>query len=495
MPLIKLKLTFSFSLLMLIFGANLAFATENIDTITLIDNYLTQLQNDQNFSGAVLIIKGNKKVLCKGYGYADKENKIKFTPRTLTSIGSITKSFTATAILKLVEQHKLELNDKLNKFFPQVPKDKQNITLHHLLTHSAGFHEFLKDDAGDYENINTNDFLNRAFKEPLAFEPGTKAVYTNVGYSILGIIIEQVSGLEYETFLKLRILQPIGISQIGYHYPINQNDTIAKGYRNNILWGTHQQKFDEAKGGPYWNLKANGGLEASLNDIFLWANSFTNKTILHDTIINKMFNSHIVEDGMSGQYYFGYGCNISKSRRNTKVIDNGGSNGIYHARLIRLPEEDVIFYMVTNESSINTNMVLPNVTQLYFKGFIEQDALAIKAPFENELAQKIYTIIQEPLTNTLEKELINAQIEIHDDMILLEVGQRLIQENKPQLALILYDLYTLKFPNIVVAWNDKADVYMMLNNKEMAISCYKKALALRPANQRAMDALNNIEKH
>ena len=161
---------------------------------------------------------------------------------------------------------------------------------------------------------------------------------------------------------------------------------------------------DRAGGGPYWNLKGNGGLEASLNDMSLWANSFTNKTILKESTIEAMFKPHILEEGYDGQSYFGYGCNISKSRRNTKMIDNGGSNGIYFARLIRLPEEGLVFYMVTNESTINTNKVLPNVTQLYFKGVIEQDALA-QSKFENPMSKQIYDIMEMPSTMDLDKEL------------------------------------------------------------------------------------------
>ncbi len=92
--------------------------------------------------------------------------------------------------------------------------------------------------------------------------PGTKAIYTNVGYSILGIIIEEISGKDYESYLKQALFKPMGITQIGYHFPLMKNDTIAIGYKNGVSWGTHQQRFNEVGGGPYWNLKANGGLEA-----------------------------------------------------------------------------------------------------------------------------------------------------------------------------------------------------------------------------------------
>lgn len=464
------------------------------DTCKLIDNYLSKLTTDKNFSGGLLIVKDGKKIFSKGYGWADKDKKIPFTPSTLASIGSITKAFTATAIMKLVEQNKLSLDDQLKKFFPTVPADKATITIHQLLTHSSGFPEFLKQDGGDYEKINTEEFLKRAFAEPLAFKPGEKAVYTNVVFSILGIIIEQVSGLDYEQFLKSNLFQPVGIKSIGYHYPVEPNDTIAIGYQNGKIWGTHQQHFEQAGGGPYWNLKANGGLEVSLDEMFLWVNSFTNQTILSEPNIQKMFTAHIQEEGYNGESFFGYGCNISQSRRNTKVISNGGSNGIYFARIVRLPEEGLVFYMVTNESSINTNMVLPNVTQLYFQGKIEQDAMTMQPKFENELSKQIYDILEKPTTTDLSIELAKENLKVEDDMVLLEVGQSLMQEKKTDKALVLYKFYTKTFPNIVVAWNDLGDIYLTQNNKDEAIKCYKQALKIRPENPRAKESLDKLTK-
>lgn len=460
------------------------------DTCQVIDSYLTKLSIEKNFSGGLVIIKNGKKIFSKGYGWADKAQAIPFTPSTLASMGSITKAFTATAIMKLAEQGKLSVRDPLKKFFPPVPSDKAPITIHQLLTHSSGFHEFLKEDKGDYEKIEIADFLNRAFAEPLAFAPGEKAVYSNVGMSILAIIIEQVSGLDYEAFLKKELFQPLAIQSIGYHFPSSKNDTIAHGYKNGQDWGTHQQHFMEAGGGSYWNLKGNGGLEASLNDMFLWANAFTNHTVLSEKSIQQMFTAHIVEEGTNGQYSFGYGCNLSKSRRNTLLIDNGGSNGIYFARLLRLPQEGLVFYMVTNESSINTNKVLPNVTQLYFQGVISQDGL-IQPKFETILAEKIYNIIHKNKLADLVQELQKENITIDDDMVLLEVGQKLMDEQKNEEALLLYKYYTTTFPMIVVAWNDMGDVYLKMNKKEDAIKCYKQALKLRPENPRAK---NNLEK-
>ncbi len=464
------------------------------DTCKLIDSYLSKITNEKNFSGALLIVKDGKKIFSKGYGWADKEKKIPFNTGTLASIGSITKAFTATAIMKLAEQNKLALEDQLKKFFPTIPADKANITIHQLLTHSSGFHEFLKQDGGDYEKINTAEFLKRAFAEPLAFKSGEKAIYTNVGFSILGIIIEQVSGLDYEQFLKTNLFQPLGIKGIGYHYPVAQNDSIAIGYQNGKIWGTHQQYFEQAGGGPYWNLKANGGLEVSLDEMYLWLNSFINHTILSEQNIQKMFTAHIQEEGYNGESFFGYGCNISQSRRNTKMVVNGGSNGIYFARIVRLPQEGLVFYMVTNESSINTSMILPNVTQLYFQGRIEQDAMTMQPKFENELSKQLYDILEKPNTTDLASELGKENIKVEDDMVLLEVGQSLMQEKKTDKAFLLYKFYTKTFPNIVVAWNDLGDIYLLQDNKSEAINCYKQALKIRPENTRAKESLDKLNK-
>ncbi|HKO81535.1 MAG TPA: serine hydrolase [Chitinophagaceae bacterium] len=463
------------------------------DTCKLIDKYLTQLADSLNFSGGLLIIKDGTKIFSKGYGWSNREKKIPFTPSTLASMGSITKAFTAAAIMKLTEQGKLSPADSLKKFFPSVPPDKANITIHHLLTHSSGFHEFLNEDGGDYEKVETEEFLKRAFAEPLAFHPGEKAVYTNVGMSILGIIIEKVSGTDYETFLKENLFKTNGIHNIGYHVADVMQDSIAHGYQNGKDWGTIAQHISKAGSKPYWNLKANGGLEASLDDMYLWINAITNHTVLADTTIQKMFTAHVVEEGYGGQSAFGYGCTISKSRRGTKLIDNGGSNGIYFARLVRLPEEGVVFYLVTNESSINANTVLPNITQLYFRGSIDQDATVLKPKFETKEAETIYTILERTKTKDLSSELEKQNINVNDDMVLLEVGQRLIEERKPDEALTLYQFYTKTFPKIIVAWNDMGDVYQMKSNTEEAIKCYNQALKLKPDNQRAKENLEKLK--
>jgi len=420
--------------------------------------------------------------------------KFPFSSNTLASMGSITKAFTASAIMKLVEERKISVDDKLKKYFPDVPADKSEITVHQLLTHSSGFSEFLKNDGGDYEKVTTPEYLKRAFEQPLAFNPGAKAIYTNVGMSILAIIIEKISGMDYEEYLKRELFDPIGVRRISYCYPELKIDTIAHGYINGTDWGTHQSHFKNAGGGPYWNLKGNGGLEASLNDMFTWVNAISEAKVLNSSTLATMFMRHIVEEGMDGNYYFGYGCSISKSKRNTEMIDNGGSNGIYYARLIRLPEEGVVFYMVTNEKSANTNKVLPNVTQLYFQGMIVQDAFEMQSGFESPISEKIFSIIKANDKVDLEDTLRKAKITVNDDMELYEVGRKFVDKGNADGAFCLFKYFTKKYPELVVGWNELGEVYELKNNDQEAIKCYIKALSIRPENSRATSNLNRLSK-
>lgn len=461
------------------------------ERILLVKNHLKNLEKNKSFSGSILIIKDNQELLKAGYGLADQANKIPITSSTLISIGSITKSFTAIAILKLVEGKKLSLDDNLKKFFKGVSEDKAEITLHQLLTHSSGFTEFAEGDKGDYEKVETDEFLQRVFKSKLSFASGTKAVYSNVNFSILGIIIEKISGMDYEKYLREILFAPLGIGHIGYQYPPQKDQQIAIGYRNGTPWGTHQDHFNAAGGGPYWNLKGNGGLEASMDELSIWLKAIKNNRVLTSELTELMFRGQAVEDGTNGFYSFGYGCNISKSRRGTKVVDNGGSNGIYFARIVQFPEEGIIIAMATNESSINTNMVLPDINQLLFTGKIEIQAPR-KHNFEYPKSEKIYDLLTEKGFQNFEVNLRESKIEIQDDVILLEVGELLNTEGKVNEGIALYEYYTKAFPQIVVAQNNLGDLYLAIDQKEKAINCYKQALRIRPENPRAKDALNKL---
>ena len=188
--------------ILLLFIAGVPFAQSTVvrttpKTVRKIEDYLGKLDKI-GYSGSVLIALNGKPVLSRGYGFRDDEQKLKNSPVTISDIGSITKQFTAAAILKLEMQGKLTTDDKIAKYFQNVPPDKSNITIHYLLRHSTGLPGGV---GGDYEKITEAAFVEKVLSSKLRFPVATRFSYSNVGYSLLALIIEKVSGQSYEQYL------------------------------------------------------------------------------------------------------------------------------------------------------------------------------------------------------------------------------------------------------------------------------------------------------
>ncbi|MBL7888211.1 MAG: beta-lactamase family protein [Bacteroidia bacterium] len=313
-----------------------------VPLFTNVDKMLTRLES-QGFNGAVIVADENG-FLSKGYGWADKEAKIKNTPNTAFCIGSITKSFTGAALLKLEMQGKLSVNDLLSKYIKNVPTDKKDITLHHLLTHSSGLPPAI---GQDYEVLGKEDFLVRAFKIKLLFAPGTKYEYSNVGYSVLAAVIEQVSGQSYEEYLNANLFKPAEMTQTGYTMPKWDSKNIAVGYEGNSRWGKpNEQKWD-AKA-PYWNLLGNGGILSTAEDMYKWHKALLTDKVLNEDAKAKYYGRHVEEGEGAGSYY-GYGVVSFPTPRKTWLTAHNGSNGIFYAAFMRYITEKVTIIFLTNQ--------------------------------------------------------------------------------------------------------------------------------------------------
>ena len=224
----------AFSVCVLLFSCSVAISQQNPSKGIVkgnlgakLDRQMRQL-TEKGFSGVLLVAKDGQIVLDKGYGLANKENKTPYTAETVFTVGSITKQFTGAAILKLEMQGKLRTRDKISKYFKDVPPDKTDITLHQLLTHSAGFIHALGDD---YERLTRDEVIKRALASKQRYVPGAKHEYSNVGYSLLGVIIEMVTGGSYERFLHDNLFKPAGMTKTGYVIPKWKRENLAVGYR------------------------------------------------------------------------------------------------------------------------------------------------------------------------------------------------------------------------------------------------------------------------
>src|SRR5262245_13552914 len=195
-----------------------------------LDAYFARLEAF-GFSGAVLVEKEGEVVLSNGYGYADLDRHIAVTPATAFEVASITKTFTASAIVKLAERGDLALSDSLGRFFAETPADKRGIRLAQLLSHSSGIRGPEEANGAVVGDITRQAWLARVFATPLAFPPGTDNEYSNSGFSVLAAVIEVVSREPYEEFVRHHLLEPAGMRQTTFRgSPAPAGIQVARGY-------------------------------------------------------------------------------------------------------------------------------------------------------------------------------------------------------------------------------------------------------------------------
>lgn len=344
-----------------------------------LDDYLTRAEAF-GFSGAILVASRGEIVFRKGYGEADREHQRHLTPDAVFDIGSITKQFTAAAILKLEEQDRLSVTDSIGRFFDGVPADKAGITLHHLLTHTAGLPEYSGDD---YDLMSRDSVVRWALAVPLASPPGASYRYSNVGYSLLGAVVEIASGRPYEAFLQEALLAPAGMRETGYRLRRWAPERIAAAYWGAERWGTPLER-PWAPDGPSWNLRANGGILSTVDDLYRWHLALAGGRVLGTPSREKLFAPHARTDE-AGRSHYGYGWSVTRTDRGTMLISHGGSNGYFSAEFRRYVDEGVVLIFLTNEA-VNRRLVA-RLDRLIFGGAVAAPPAPIPGPPIERLAR------------------------------------------------------------------------------------------------------------
>ncbi len=284
-----------------------------------IDEYFLRLARENHFSGAVLVAQNGEILLKRGYGRVNEsDGSISITPDTVFDIGSISKQFTAAAILRLEQDGLLNVLDRISEYFNDVPPDKAHITIHQLLTHSAGFTEDHFED--DLHPMTRDEAQQAIFSLPLGYQPGTDYHYSNTGYTLLAIIIEKVSGIPYTNYLRQTFFEPLGMTHTGFYNDNWSSSLVANTYFN----GKDQGKPSDWPG-PYWGVMGNGGVLSTVEDLYIWWQSLQNHSVLSPNQTEKLFARHISE-GSSDSFY-GYGWLIQDSPYGNLITHNGGGIG------------------------------------------------------------------------------------------------------------------------------------------------------------------------
>ena len=485
----KTQLVFS-TITLVLLGIVTSYAQEKLssqNTYTKIDNYLSDgIAN--GFSGAILAIKDDELIINKGYGLANKDNKTLNNPNTIFDIGSNTKQFTSTAILKLVELGKLKLTDSLSKFFINLPIEKQSITIHQLLTHSAGFSEAI---GRDFTEITQKEFFEKLFASKLLSKPGEKYSYSNTGYSILGRIIELASGQSYEAFLNEHLFAPAGMLQTGYLLPKWDTKQMSHGYNRNIMETESTITRYQDTGDINWHLKGNGGINSTQNDMLLWYKALKTNLILTPESFTKLTTPYIPMNSKKTHSY-GYGWVVNNSISNTLRFSHNGSNGTFSNTILWFPKKGLYIVYSTNANSEKVESIAYVVAKIIL------DESYSPKPIKNNVYAFAMNYIKQNSTDSSNGLLTLLQENYADDFtnasLLNTIGNLLLRLNKNlDWALELFKINVQHYPDDGNLFDSLGDGYKANNLIDEAIKSYQKAIELgyKDSQKKLTDLIKN----
>jgi CubicO group peptidase (beta-lactamase class C family) len=309
------------------------------------DALLTKFAAQDLFSGSVLIARDGQVLLSKGYGMADQKLGIANTPQTQFLLASVTKQFTAMAILILESQGKLDVQSSVCQYLPDCPAQWQPVTLHHLLTHTGGIPNFT--ETSDYQTYRStpgtvDGMLLRLHDLPLDFAPGASFHYSNSGYFLLGAVIERVSGETYGDFLRQVIFEPLGMAHSGYD---GNQDAMAIGYESGATPALPTDKSVAFSA---------GGLYSTVEDMYRWDQALYTERLVQQPALDRMFS---VQTPSTAELAYGYGWAIgTDSQGGRLVIHSGGFEG-FRTIIARHVDDRLVIILLCNQQNVDTDFV------------------------------------------------------------------------------------------------------------------------------------------
>jgi CubicO group peptidase (beta-lactamase class C family) len=337
-----MKIYKSISLILVFVVSSFIVKAQQNDSITQkLDEYLISANKFHKFNGSALIAQQEKILFQKSYGYKNFARHVLNDSNTIFQIGSITKQFTATVILKLQEEGKLSVKDKLNKYFPDF-KYAGKITLENLLTQTSGIYNYTNDIGAEDSSIVCNPInktlvLNLIFKHKSAFKPGTQFQYSNSNYYLLGLIIEKVTGKPYEQNVRDIIFAPLQMAHSLFDFKHSSDTDIATGYQ--MINDTNQIEATAWRWDSTVSYAA-GAIFSTTGDIYKWAKAIANKKILSGDSWKAALMPHL--------QHYGYGWFID-SLYGHKTIAHGGGLPGFTAYLCYYPDEGITIILLNNE--------------------------------------------------------------------------------------------------------------------------------------------------
>jgi CubicO group peptidase (beta-lactamase class C family) len=333
--------------------------TQNPSINSAVTEYVKAEMQRQHIPGLSLMVVRNGKVIrAEGFGLANVELQVPVKPESVFQSGSVGKQFTATAVMMLVEEGKIGLDDPLTKYFADAPASWKEVTVRELLSHTAGFGDYPKDF--NFRKDWTEDELLKVVEGiPLAYPPGTKWEYSNLGYLTLGILIHRVTGEFYGDFLQARIFKPLGMKSTRI---ISEADIVpnrSAGYR--LVKGELKNQEWVA---PMVNTTADGSLYFTILDLQKWDTALYTEKLLKRSSLDLMWTPVRLKDGQQNKGNYGFGWFIDH-RAGHPCIHHDGSWQGFETAIDRYVDDHLTVVVLANLSESEPGKITQHVAELY----------------------------------------------------------------------------------------------------------------------------------
>ena len=340
---------------------------QTIAPVSYLDSlFRTVYKNDEPGASVVIVQKG-KPIFKNSYGIADMETRQKITSATNFNVGSLTKQFTAMAILQLAEKKKISLDDKVSKFFPEMNKKIADaITVKEMLTHSSGLVEHYDlTDTKNMKHAHNADVLN-AIKnvDSTYFLPGSDFRYSNTAYCLLALVVEKVSGMSYSGYLKRNIFQPLGMRNSTVWSENERISNKAAGYEYDDTTKTF--KPSDAEENIFFSTEGDGGIYTSIDEYLKWLKALQMAKTVYNANVNLARSPHFPVDKEKKSSY-GYGWFVDESS-SPRIVYHTGSNGGFRAYAYTIPDEGYMIVIFSNRTGVDMRNLISEINKILRPG-------------------------------------------------------------------------------------------------------------------------------
>ena len=447
-----------------------------------IDKVIKPFKDFHMFNGTILVAKNGEIIYEKGIGQANMEWQIDNKPDVKFVIGSMSKSFTATLVLKMVEDGKLTLQDTISKYLPNFPKEKGNkITIHHLLSNTSGIPNYFRLPGwtkGKFrKDISKKNFIAEIAKLDLQFQPGKQYLYSNSGYYLLAAILENIIGEDFDHIMNTYIFNPLNMKNSGIYSNKNLTARIANGYKISSDGGYRNQSYINMK-----LFNAAGNVFSTASDIFKWEQALYSNNFLSEVSKLKLFNP---------KNHYGWRNELLKIdgiKNEISTVNYDGQIEGYSSMITRFIDDK------------NTIIILGNIGTSYFaKKKLTNDIAAILygLPTQKEETPLSFVLTKALFDGDLEKAIMlymsNKEFYSTNEQLINDIGQQLSWSGQDNIAIKIFEINASIYSDSPSANFQIAEAYKKINKLKKSIPYYKKTLKHYPSNKYIKNILTNFK--